>query len=1013
MTPAALDYLVLTASSAAQARGYHAQLDDRGRRGELPGVRRWLVIPDSRDRRIGSGGSTINVLFELARRLAASHPRAGSLAELFETQRILIIHSGGDSRRLPAYAAQGKIFTPLPRATAAGRPADLFDLVFEDLAAVVPEAPGRVIIAAGDLFLGLADARPDLARPGVVGVAVPGSLERASRHGVYIAESAGRVTDFLQKPSPSIAHERGAVDATGEALIDTGVVGLDSAAIERFLLAAGAGIGDGRAGSRVRAGEGLLADIRRGVSGAIDLYEQVLMALPPQRSRESYLDAVAPAARAGERERRVCQRLYDGLHGLPFGVAITPRCEFVHIGTSREFLAMATSDPRLRDGPPHPLTIYHSRVRGASLAAGLAVIEACELPSPLKLGGDNILTGLPVLASDAPALRKMPRGLGLVCLPVGPRGWAAVVFGVDDDGKSVMESGGTFANVPLSGFLRRARLTEDELWPDRPGTPRTLWNARLWRAGATGRVMADAKWFLSQRGPAPRAWRRGPRMSLAQLLPLVNHDRLIEHRRDLQRRERLETVVTRLRADAWMPAAAVADDVRTPAEAREAVARISAAADAESRAGRSLEQARLLRAAAVIRDRFPVRGQTTPHQINRAAFGAVARAVASDLPFPARARPARILADQVIWVTTPVRFDLAGGWSDTPPICQELGGAVVNAAITLNGQYPVQVMARLSERACIRLSSVDLGRSVTYATSARLYDASNPHDWAALAKAALVLSGIAPASPRESLPARLKSLGGGIDLTMFSALPKGSGLGTSSVLGAAILAALDRLRGGAIDHASLIRRTSLLEQMMSTAGGWQDQAGGITPGVKLLRTQPGRDQLPSIEPIAFEVTEDGRPAGRFADRLLLYYTGQRRLARDILQNVVARYLARDRAVIDIIHRLKSGALAMRHAIESRDADAFAAAVASYWNLKKGLDPGSTNPGIEAILDAVKPDLAAAELPGAGGGGFILMIARDARAGARIRERLTRRPPNSLARFYEFAIDPKGLSVSVL
>ena len=32
------------------------------------------------------------------------------------------------------------------------------------------------------------------------------------------------------------------------------------------------------------------------------------------------------------------------------------------------------------------------------------------------------------------------------------------------------------------------------------------------------------------------------------------------------------------------------------------------------------------------------------------------------------------------------RIDLSGGWSDTPPITYEQGGAVLNVAVKLNGQ---------------------------------------------------------------------------------------------------------------------------------------------------------------------------------------------------------------------------------------------------------------------------------------------------------------------------------------
>ena len=65
--------------------------------------------------------------------------------------------------------------------------------------------------------------------------------------------------------------------------------------------------------------------------------------------------------------------------------------------------------------------------------------------------------------------------------------------------------------------------------------------------------------------------------------------------------------------------------------------------------------------------------------------------------------------DQIVWGRSPVRFDLAGGWTDTPPYCLSYGGKVVNFAADLNGQSPIQVFARISKEPRILLRSLDLG----------------------------------------------------------------------------------------------------------------------------------------------------------------------------------------------------------------------------------------------------------------------------------------------------------------
>jgi galactokinase/mevalonate kinase-like predicted kinase len=113
---------------------------------------------------------------------------------------------------------------------------------------------------------------------------------------------------------------------------------------------------------------------------------------------------------------------------------------------------------------------------------------------------------------------------------------------------------------------------------------------------------------------------------------------------------------------------------------------------------------------------------------------------------------------------------------------------------------------------------------------------------------------------------------------MLAAVPKGSGLGTSSILGATLLAALSDLCGLNWDRPALFKRTLALEQMLTTGGGWQDQAGAIFGGIKLIETQVGLTQTPSIRwlpptlmgPVYANTT------------ILLYYTGLTRLAKGIL-----------------------------------------------------------------------------------------------------------------------------------
>jgi galactokinase/mevalonate kinase-like predicted kinase len=383
--------------------------------------------------------------------------------------------------------------------------------------------------------------------------------------------------------------------------------------------------------------------------------------------------------------------------------------------------------------------------------------------------------------------------------------------------------------------------------------------------------------------------------------------------------------------------------------------------------------------------------------------------VRRDFALPSAPPRAQIVTDQTVWATAPVRLDFAGGWSDTPPICNEFGGAVVNGAITLNGRAPCQAVARLTPERALRITSIDLGQAVTLEEPVTLAELANPRDWATIAKAALVLTGLCPSDPEANLADWLDGVGGGIDLTVFSGVPKGSGLGTSSVLGATLLACLARVVGPALDFPEVTRRTSILEQVMATGGGWQDQAGGAAPGVKLVTTEPGPEQAPTVTTIPLPPDA----LAEFHSRTLLYYTGHQRLAANILQKVVGRFLDRDPEMRRIVTDLKAGALRMRDDLDRGDLDAFAAGVLDYWQLKKRVDAGSTTEAIEAILGPVAPMLSGFGLAGAGGGGFMFLFGKDATAARRVRAHMLANPPNEQARFFDAQLDPQGLHLTVM
>ncbi|MBL9033042.1 MAG: hypothetical protein JNM80_15195 [Phycisphaerae bacterium] len=967
--PRPLDWLVVTAASRAQARGYEAQLRGRWSRAARP-CERWLVVPDPFDVRAGSGVATAIALNAVARALDAT-PRQTRAGTPFRGRRVLILHSGGDSRRLPAFAALGKLFVPLP-ATPERGPLDLFDLILADFLSLPHDPAGRVVVASGDVHLDLRRDPPDLNAPGVVGLASPGSLGRAAHHGVYVADEGGRVIDLLQKPDLDTSRRRGAVRADGSALLDCGVVSLDPSAAGRLANA--------------------LTPHRRG-DPAVDLYEHVLPALVSGRSRAAYLASLRTPPIPSLRAR--CEHAFDGLRGIPFSVRVQPDCRFMHVGTTREYLGEVASVSR-------PVRPSHSTPDGcfscdgspnAWIATPPVVVESCNLSRRWILRGSNVVVGVP---PDSRRHVHLPPRWGLACVPLGRDRWTALRFGDADDFKTTLDAGGTLGNEALADVLARHGVDPADLW--RPDEERSLWTARLWPVGAIDRVLDATAWLLTPADAPPRDWHDLPRCAAAALLRLASHARMIRRRRAVRLPERLLWVGSAAldQREGWLDA--IADD-REARAALAVLARVPPGRTSEASA-----DARRLRQAADILGRFPRTARRFTGLpacgLRDAAFEAVARVVRT----PERGlRPPPRLGSRVAFAAAPVRIDLAGGWTDTPPICNDRGGAVANVAITLAGEPPIRAWARRIPEPCFRIHSLDQRRSVTIRSARDVGDHRDPRDWAALAKAALLVCGLSPRG-RARLGDWFARMGGGIELAFESRVPKGSGLGASSILAATIIACLDRLAGRRPSLVTIVERVSAIEQMVSTAGGWQDQCGGLVPGFKILRTRPGRRQIP--RPSLVRV-----PPAALADlraRALLYDTGLRRLARDILQGVVWRYLARSPETERVLDALEAGAVRMAESLAAGEIDDAAAVLRDYWGLKRTLDPGTSTPEVEALIARVAPLLAGYELPGAGGGGFLFMIARSPADARRVRRVLDSRPPNADARFVEFDFDDIGL-----
>lgn len=369
-----------------------------------------------------------------------------------------------------------------------------------------------------------------------------------------------------------------------------------------------------------------------------------------------------------------------------------------------------------------------------------------------------------------------------------------------------------------------------------------------------------------------------------------------------------------------------------------------------------------------------------------------------------------VYQDQIVWGRSPVRIDLAGGWTDTPPYCLMEGGSVVNIAIELNGQPPLHTYIKPCRDLHIVLRSIDLGAIEVIDTYDQLAEYNKVGSPFSIPKAALALAGFLPGFSQQhyaTLQEQLQAFGAGIELTLLSAIPAGSGLGTSSILASTVLGAINDFCSLAWDKNEIGRRTLVLEQLLTTGGGWQDQFGGVLGGVKLLQTQRGFDQNPLVRWLPDSIYTQPE----YQQCHLLYYTGITRTAKTILAEIVRRMFLNHGGELRQLRMMKAHAIDMYEAIQRQDFQQMGLLIRKTWQQNQQIDSGTNPESVQRITSLIDDLCLGYKLPGAGGGGYLYMVAKDPEAAARIKQIINQAQPNPNARFVDMTLSKTGLQIS--
>jgi D-glycero-alpha-D-manno-heptose-7-phosphate kinase len=299
----------------------------------------------------------------------------------------------------------------------------------------------------------------------------------------------------------------------------------------------------------------------------------------------------------------------------------------------------------------------------------------------------------------------------------------------------------------------------------------------------------------------------------------------------------------------------------------------------------------------------------------------------------------------------PLRLGLAGGGTDVSPYCDEFGGAILNATIDYYAYAALQPL----ETNTVEFESADLHESASYPAQAVLENDRRLDLFKAVYNHVVRhFNGGRPLSLRMSTR---------VDV------PAGSGLGSSSTLVVAMLAAYVEWLNVPLGDYELANTAFLIERVEAgLQGGKQDQYAAAFGGFNFMEFgQNGRVLVNPLRVKDWVVSE-------LEASLLLYFTGRSRTSATIIEEQSRNVRDRNAKALDAMHAVKEEAFRMKECLLRGDFESLYQVLRDSWESKKRMASQITNEQIERLYAcAMDAGAHGARISGAGGGGFMIFL----------------------------------------
>ena len=296
----------------------------------------------------------------------------------------------------------------------------------------------------------------------------------------------------------------------------------------------------------------------------------------------------------------------------------------------------------------------------------------------------------------------------------------------------------------------------------------------------------------------------------------------------------------------------------------------------------------------------------------------------------------------MIIARSPLRISLGGGGTDLPSFYKKYEGFLIAAAI--DKYVYVTINKRFSEGIFLKYSAIENVK--------RIDQIQHP-----IIREALIAKNLQNYQ---------------VEISSTADIPAGTGLGSSGSFTTALLKALYVYERQHISQEDLAELACNIEiDRLKEPVGKQDQYIAAIGGLSSFAFH--KDDSVTYAPL--NISSD--TLGKLEDNLLLFFTGYIRKASDVLNDQKVKTEMKDKDMLDNLNFIKDIGYKSKFALESGNINLFGELLHEHWERKKSRSLGMSNTIIDDLYSkAMINGAIGGKVVGAGGGGFLMFMAKD-------------------------------------